>query len=137
VNESMHNQQERKPPRTVPAALIVAYTLVLAAILDVGLGIWHRHQIDLRWDHLRRTSYPPLEAYETLPIDMDAVSVRLPVDCLWITLQVASLAVFMCHRRSAGRLAGCAFLLLWAFSLLGILELTFSILSIYLYQPVG
>jgi hypothetical protein len=110
-------------------AVRLAFFLVNLAVLDVGVGLWHRQHIGWLWERLEKTSYPPLEAYETLPIDMEAVVVRLPVICFWLLLQPASLLVFgFCFRR-AGLYPAFAFLALWLVSLLGMLELTFSVLS--------
>jgi hypothetical protein len=105
------------------------FFLVILAILDVGVGLWHRQHINRLWERLRETSYPPFEAYETLPIDMEAVFVRLPVVCLWLLLQPSSLIVYCFFFRRAGLYPGLAFLALWLLSLLGMLELTFSVLS--------
>src|SRR5262249_18283660 len=103
--------------------------LVILAILDVGVGLWHREHMNRLWERLEKISYPPFEAYETLPIDMEAVFVRLPVVCFWLLLQTCSLIASCFFFRRAGLNPSLAFLALWLLSLLGMLELTFSTFS--------
>ena len=57
-------------PGMTPACI-----LVIVALIDLAVGFYHRHQIERRWEHLRQTSSPPLEAYQTYPIDKDAAIV--------------------------------------------------------------
>jgi hypothetical protein len=121
VNESPTKQGEAADETSISWGVLAAtaYLLIVAALMDVGLAFWHRHQIVKMWEDLRRKSYPPFEAYETIGIDFHAAFGFWPISCAWVVFQTISAILYLCCCRKAGLIAGSCWLFLWLLSLIG------------------
>lgn len=109
------------PPRG--ASPVLAIVLVIAAIVALAVGILHRVRISLLYADLAARSRPPIEAYETIGIDLEATIVLVAVAFLWLILQVASMMSYLGRRRRGGSTNGELFSQLWFLSLLGLIGL--------------
>jgi len=115
----MSSDLPTRQDRPIRLVVALACLLTVLAILDVALAFAHRESIVVMWQNLKRRSYPPYEAYETLPIDMEAGFGFLGFSCAWVVFQLSSLVLYLCFCRRTSLGANLAFSVLWLLSLVG------------------
>jgi hypothetical protein len=96
------------------SGVVFAHSLVIAAIVVLGIGFWHQRKVD----GLREEQ--GAEIFDAIRLDEMAISASVPVLLAWAGLQLTSVVVFLLsvlHLSSKKRaVAATTFGTLWSLS---------------------